>query len=208
MLRRNRHDNIHLQRSFDKHGESAFKFSLLEKCVNKNEILVREQHWLNKLDSKYNILPVAGNTTGRIVTTETRLKLSIASSKLTGSKNHWFGKRLHDNTINAAKRVTSKKFRGQGNPFWGKTHTEEVRRLLSEKLIGRKMPESFLRKQAGNTRGSKTYTVTFPDGRSTIIRNLKEYCDGVGFVAQNVRSAIYYGRKYRGHFFEVTQPLS
>jgi group I intron endonuclease len=49
-LRSNRHGNHHLQRSYNKHGESAFEFYIQEEvdCEDRDDILYdREQYWLD-----------------------------------------------------------------------------------------------------------------------------------------------------------------
>jgi len=55
-LRRGVHDNNHLQKAWNKYGESAFEFGVLERC--EVEMLVeREQFWIDTIDPSimYNI---------------------------------------------------------------------------------------------------------------------------------------------------------
>jgi len=47
-LRRNKHDNPLLQRSWNKYGTEAFKFILLEKIEQVEHLLEAEQKWLDK----------------------------------------------------------------------------------------------------------------------------------------------------------------
>lgn len=78
-LRNGKHCNIHLQRAFNKYGESAFKFVVLNRVKDVNNLSHYEQMWINRFDFEkelYNFCPTAGNTTGRIVTEETRKKIS------------------------------------------------------------------------------------------------------------------------------------
>jgi group I intron endonuclease len=81
-LRGNKHDNPHLQNAWNKYGEKNFKFEVVEYVESIAESLVeREQYWINKLnvcnrDKGYNILPIAGTTLGRVVSEETKKKLS------------------------------------------------------------------------------------------------------------------------------------
>ncbi len=67
-LRYQRHDNEHLQRAFDKYGEKAFIFIILEYC-DINIILIREQFYLDKYDvcnpeKGYNFAKIAGSGAG------------------------------------------------------------------------------------------------------------------------------------------------
>lgn len=67
-LKNNRHDNRYLQNSWNKYGESAFKFEILEECDSEFCISL-EQYWMNMLNScnrnfGYNILCKAGSSVG------------------------------------------------------------------------------------------------------------------------------------------------
>jgi group I intron endonuclease len=46
MLEKNKHDNIHLQNAYNKHGKSAFKFELIEECEY-SELISQENHYIN-----------------------------------------------------------------------------------------------------------------------------------------------------------------
>lgn len=79
--------NRPLVSAFKKHGFSSFEFSILEELSKDAGILtVREQYWMDKLQSfksnlGYNACPAAASPLGFKHTDETRLKVSIASSK-------------------------------------------------------------------------------------------------------------------------------
>ena len=45
--------NVHLQRSWDKYGESAFKFYIVEEC-DELKLPQREQFWISKFDTYHN----------------------------------------------------------------------------------------------------------------------------------------------------------
>lgn len=57
-LRLNRHENRNLQSAFNQHGEEHFFFIILEEC-KKKILKEREQHWLDTIHNKYNIVPNA-----------------------------------------------------------------------------------------------------------------------------------------------------
>jgi len=68
-LRKNNHDNSYLQYSFNKYGESNFVFTLIEDVPDKNNLIIREQYWIDTLDAcnkniAYNILPKANSMLG------------------------------------------------------------------------------------------------------------------------------------------------
>lgn len=63
-LKTNTHKNPHLQRAWNKYGESDFLFEELELC-DKEFCLSTEQYWINMLDvtnKGYNINPLASGT--------------------------------------------------------------------------------------------------------------------------------------------------
>lgn len=53
-LRRGAHENLHLQRAWDKYGKDAFVFEVLERC-ERDVCIEREQHWIDALCPEYNI---------------------------------------------------------------------------------------------------------------------------------------------------------
>jgi len=62
-LKNNRHHSIHLQRAWNKYGESNFKFSIIEELDYINDLFITERHYIIKFDSLnknkgYNIKPI------------------------------------------------------------------------------------------------------------------------------------------------------
>lgn len=80
-LQENKHKNPKLQRAWNKYGEDAFTFEVLE-LVLVPFLLEREQYWFDKLkpfDKKgFNIARVAGSNLGGTHTPETREKIRQA----------------------------------------------------------------------------------------------------------------------------------
>lgn len=74
-LRKNIHHCNYLQRSFNKYGESTFIFNIIEEC-SIEELLIREQYFIDLLNPRYNICKIAGNSIGIKRSNETKLKLS------------------------------------------------------------------------------------------------------------------------------------
>lgn len=74
ILRLNKHHSAHLQRAYNKYGKESFEFKILEIVDNKNNILQREQYWIDyyKSTGLYNISPTAGSALG-IKASEERL---------------------------------------------------------------------------------------------------------------------------------------
>src|SRR5574343_487029 len=69
------HHNIHLQKSWNKHGENNFVFCIAERC-NPDTILKEEQKWRDKLLlESYNLTPTAKSPKGYKYTPEAILKI-------------------------------------------------------------------------------------------------------------------------------------
>lgn len=77
-LKRNKHHSKKLQRSFNKHGQEAFRFRVLEVCDNAREV---EQSWLDKYKPFYNMTLTVGTIDNH--TYESKLKIS----RLQGGKS-------------------------------------------------------------------------------------------------------------------------
>ena len=45
------HSSLRFQASWDKHGQDAFTFTILEVVEQRSDLLVREQHWIDALDA-------------------------------------------------------------------------------------------------------------------------------------------------------------
>lgn len=60
----NKHENIHLQRAINKYGMDNFIFEIIEYVQNKNDLIPREQYYLDILHPKYNIRTVADSNIG------------------------------------------------------------------------------------------------------------------------------------------------
>ena len=74
LLKRNEHPNIHLQNSFNKHGEGCFSFDIIgyyPKCF----VLKAEQFFIDRLKPQYNKAPGAGSMLGFKHSEATKQKL-------------------------------------------------------------------------------------------------------------------------------------
>lgn len=83
-LRKDKHNNKYLQRSYNKYGEDAFEFKILFYCYP-DKLLHYEQTFIDFYkfkvgwDNMYNMCPLSHSTLGRDVTQETKNKISIAN---------------------------------------------------------------------------------------------------------------------------------
>jgi group I intron endonuclease len=52
LLRRGKHHNRHLQRAWDKYGESAFSFEVVEQGTTQEDVREKERSWISKFFGK------------------------------------------------------------------------------------------------------------------------------------------------------------
>lgn len=97
-LRNNRHPNKYLQQSWNKYGEDAFEFEIIE-VVYDDIILGREQYYIDSLEPQYNLCKIAGNTKGRKLSDEQKKLLSDLAKLRIGDKNPYYGKKHSKETI-------------------------------------------------------------------------------------------------------------
>lgn len=97
-----------------KYGYSNFSLSILEYC-DRDQVISREQFYLDLLNPPYNILKYAYSSEGYKHTLEAIQKMSL---------------------------VKKGKFTKEDNSFYGKTHTEEVKELMSKTALKRTKPNN------------------------------------------------------------------
>lgn len=116
------HPNIHLQRSFNKHGENSFEFIVLELCAAE-ECITREQYYIDELKPHYNICTKAGSSLGQKRRPETCAKIGL--SKL-GNKNRVGKARSEEDKANLSFKLKAY-YSDKPGPMTGKSHSEETR---------------------------------------------------------------------------------
>ncbi len=141
-LQGGQHENSHLQRAWDKYGEDAFVFSVLEE-VGEGVLLIMEQEYLDDYFDRghcYNIATCAeAPARGRSLTEEHKLKLSEAHKGKKQSGEHT--RKISE--ANKGKKRSEEFKRGRSEAMMGnqiaKGHkrTKEHRRKLSEANKGK-----------------------------------------------------------------------
>lgn len=109
-LRKGKHINVHLQGAFDKYGESNFDFTVLCKAPFE-QLNTLEEYYILNFESYDEMFGYNHNY---------------------GGKNGRVPKQVKEKISNSLK--------GDKNPFYGKTHNEEVRKILSIANVGKNNP--------------------------------------------------------------------
>jgi hypothetical protein len=145
-LKKDSHRNDYLQKAFNKYGENAFEFSILEIC-DIDMLDVRECSWINyykttESDFGYNLM--GGGHNIHSLSHETKEK--IRQSHL-GEKNPFFGRKHTEETKKKIKESnlgktrteeTKKKMSGENNPNYGKHFSEESKLKMRLAKVGKK----------------------------------------------------------------------
>lgn len=134
------HFNDYLQKSWNKYGKDNFKFYVLEYCLKEN-LDERENYYIKIYDTMnrsngYN-LKSGGQNGGAFLSKTSAEKLSNSI------KNSYKSSDLREIRKKDALKQWSnpeikKKILGSGNGMYGKHHTEEVKKKISEANKGRK----------------------------------------------------------------------
>lgn len=149
---RNKKHTKYIQNAFNKHGERFFLFIIIEFVEDKNELIPREQIWLDYYESYlpkngYNICRFAWSPLGTKLSDKRKRQISLA---VKGINHPMFGKKHTDKSkqqMSASKkgmigtwvgRKHSKKTRermsldrrGEGNNRWGKHHSKEAKERI------------------------------------------------------------------------------
>jgi group I intron endonuclease len=85
-LIKKRHHNVHLQRAWDNYGEHAFQFLILEEIYEAQDLIIKEQHYIDLHKSYdpqfgYNICPIAGSSLGIVHSKEACENFSKAQKR-------------------------------------------------------------------------------------------------------------------------------
>ena len=123
-LRHNRHENDHLQKSFNKYGEDSFRFDIICEC---------EESRLDDLERFYIALYNCINP-------------NFGYNSETGGS-------LNKHLSEASRAKMSKMRSGENSGMWGKKHTEETKAIMREKALGRPMSEEAKLKSSKSHKG-------------------------------------------------------
>lgn len=179
LLQRNAHTNIHMQRSYNKHGPDSFAWGICEEVFDLDQLLTVEQEWIHVMGD-YNICTEAGSTRGYVATEETRAKLRVINAgdgnPMYGTKRPEIGemfRKLHTGKVLSAehKRKCSEALKGHRGPWdnpesaakvieaartanTGRKHSAETRAKVSAAGMGRAVSEATREKLRGKTTGT------------------------------------------------------
>ena len=201
-LRRNGHKNPHMQASWNKYGEDAFVFEVLEEAEDGEGVLKLENKYLHKcvgLPSCFNVNKDAVSARlGQTLTEETKALISQSrKGKHAGLKHYRYGQ-----VVSEEVRVKiSETQKGRPNPRKGKKMSEQGRANVVAAV--KRGPDShFYGKRPTNADDlQRAVTVRFPDGREETFNSLTYIRDTFGVsINTTARACRSRGRVERGAF--------
>ncbi|KKN45703.1 hypothetical protein LCGC14_0680210 [marine sediment metagenome] len=139
-LARNKHDNSHLQRVWNKYGEDAFDFKVMMYCDPENLILF-EQKFMDFYKPEYNLRPKAESNFGMKFSDKARKNMSLAHIGIIPSKE--------------SREKRSKSLMGHPGYWKGKQRSSETKRKISEFHLGKKLTDEHKRKLSDAKRGKR-----------------------------------------------------
>ena len=220
-LEKGKHHNIQLQRSYNKY-RNIFRYALLEETNfdTQEELLEYEQTFLDKNINGYNMAPANGGNILGIHPKKDQIRKQISDTLKQNIKNmsleekkkkfgrskekngNWNGglsiktcPNCNDSMGYYAKTCSNCRDRTKyNNPFYGKSHTEETKAILREKLSGE---NSWIKNiDPSKLPYTKQYVIEYADGSKKEVYGLKTIADEFNTSIANLHATI--GRMKQG----------
>jgi group I intron endonuclease len=154
-FRKNKHKNQFFQNSWNKYDEKAFVFEIIEIVDKKENLITREQYWIDYLQPTFNLCKKAGSPLGVKHTEKSKKNMSLAHKRLTkeerghkencncsvckhkSGENHWnYGKiRPKETQEKISKKVKEYYINGGKHFQLGKKRTIEEKEKIAKKLM-------------------------------------------------------------------------
>ena len=158
-LRNGKHHNPHLQNAFNKYDISNFKFTIIEEVKSVENLVDREQYFLDTLEPEYNIIPKADHheiseetkrkigkaNKGNELSEDRKKKMSEAAKKREITWGDEISKALQGHEVSEeTKRKIGEANSGEKNGNYGKHLTKATKQKMSEATRGENHPQSKL----------------------------------------------------------------
>jgi len=149
-LIKNIHHSQKLQRHFNKYGINDLFFTIIEIVEDKNNLIEREQFYIDTLNPYFNICKIAGNSLG----VKRSKKFCDNLSKLHKNNKYWVGKKHTQESKNKLSEI-HKKMTGELSVNYGKKFSEEWKNNMSKAKLGKKCSEETKLKMRKPKKGKK-----------------------------------------------------
>ena len=171
-----KHYNNYLQNMFNKYGLDNLSFEIIEYVSDVEDLIAREQFYIDLLVPKYNIRKIAESNLGLKWSDKTKQKLSEAK------KGNKYTLGLKHTTESKLKMSAS--HTGDKNWMYGKIHSESTKQQISKSMKGKVQSEEHIKKR------SKSFIVISPDGSVIEGINLSKFCKKYNLNLSNMSSVL------------------
>lgn len=148
-----------------KYGLKNFQIEIVEYCVAEN-VITREQYYIDLLKPEYNILTTAGSRLGYIHSEKARLKMSNSSKR---------GKFSEE-----TKKLLSLAKKGMNNPNFGKTHSEKTRALISLAKLGKSFLSESMKSKMSIDSGTSLSVLDLKTNETSVYPSITKAGEGMG----------------------------
>jgi len=175
-LRKGTHCNQYLQRAWNKYGESAFIFEIIEYCnildIDQREIFMIAEY--DTFNNGYNLTLGGEGCAGRIPTEKQREVFRIYNATAEPRKgwNHSDEAKAKISKAHKGRKITNEQKESVRKAHLGKKLTEEHKEKIRQCVIGRKHSEEAKVKVSEAHRGELNGTAKLTDKQVVQIKNL------------------------------------
>ncbi len=147
LLNNNIHHNRHLQNSWDKYGKENFEFEIIEYIDNIEELVIREQYWIDfykscDIKNGYNLSPTAGSTYGYKFTEEQKQNIKDGLKNSEKVQEYMLLRKINRKITN--RKTLSEANTGENNPS-SKLNNKDVLNIFNSLIDGVSIKELALK---------------------------------------------------------------
>jgi group I intron endonuclease len=173
-LHKGKHHSKYLQNAYNRYGADAFRFVIIEHVEHVENLIEREQHYIDTLNPEYNINPIAGSRLGAKCSEEHIAKVLAARRGKPGKPHSRESKAKMSASKKGKKREPfSEAWKAKlgeaskGNTYAkGYEHTEKARRKISEAHKGKPKSETHKARVSAAQKGKPKEKLKGNKGRS------------------------------------------
>jgi group I intron endonuclease len=190
--------NMVICKALLKYGYSAFRLEILEFCPME-ELLNREQYYMDNYKPELNILKVAGSTLGFNHSEATKELMSQLAKGRSISEETLI--KMRDRTVSEEVKLKI------SVALQGKKYTPETLQRLSEAALGRKVSEETKLKLAlSNNKRQIVKLTSIETKESKEFLFIKEAAEYLGTSHTQVRNYYNKNKPYKGYIIDISKP--
>jgi hypothetical protein len=140
-----------LKKAIKKYGKENFKKEVIEECSSLEQLVEREEYWLNFYNAGDNPLFYNLQNCGKGASLKGENNPAYGKGHLfSGERNHFYGKNHSDCTKEkirqyrlgrkldeSTKQKLRERFQGENGPMYSKRHSDATRKKISDRLFGK-----------------------------------------------------------------------